>query len=437
MKAMFRCGIVCALALMAGCVESEPVLPQTQDGGADGALIYGADDRLERYQLQSGLQQTLADATVALVRTSDVSVSAGQYQLNVSQSFGAAYNLCSSEPYRAQPSTAFCSGFMVGEDLIVTAGHCVDASSCGTTAFVFGFHMEDSSTVRSRMPAQDVYTCAQVLARQETSTLDYAVVRVDRPITGHQPLSLRRSGQPAQGTGLIVSGHPAGIPLKVAAGATVRSNSHPDYFSSNLDTYGGNSGSAVINAATGLVEGILVRGNTDFVLTGKGRKRCYVSNQCSDAGCPDWEDVTRTSRFAAFVPEAPVEACVTDAECDDGDLCNGAERCDAGVCVAGLPLSCDDSDACTTDTCSAQEGCVHQGVSCNDGDSCTVDLCDSLDGCANTPVACDGGQDGCCSPGCDGVDPDCDVPQCAAKNQACESNADCCSGRCKRSGFCR
>ena len=43
--------------------------------------------------------------------------------------------------------------------------------------------------------------------------------------------------------------------------------------------------------------------------------------------------------------------CVTDADCDDGLFCNGAEACDAGVCQAGSdpcsPLSCDEAaDMC-------------------------------------------------------------------------------------------
>ena len=28
--------------------------------------------------------------------------------------------------------------------------------------------------------------------------------------------------------------------------------------------------------------------------------------------------------------------CATDAQCDDGVFCNGAERCEQGRCVAGL-----------------------------------------------------------------------------------------------------
>lgn len=428
--------LVAAVAVLVGCVETpERSAVRVSDGvSPEGeALIYGSDDRREVFELSDATLLALADSTVAVLSTSDVfNLGNGSFGLNVSTSYGARYGLCNSEPYRTQPSTADCSGFMVGEDLIATAGHCVDGFSCGSTAFVFGFRMLDASTVRSTVPADDVYTCAQVIGRAETSTDDWAVVRVDRPIVGHSPLEIRRSGSASLGDPLAVSGHPAGIPLKVAGGATVRGNSQANYFEANLDTYGGNSGSPVINTATGVVEGVLVRGNTDFVSVGKGRRRCNVSNECSDNGCPGFEDVSRTTRFDHLVPEIVTEPCTSDAECDDNNACNGAETCDlnSGDCAAGTALDCNDSDACTQDSCDPASGCTHSGLSCNDGNACTVDFCDSVDGCGSTPVACDNGADGCCSPGCDGVDPDCDVPQCSPKNAPCSSNADCCSGTC-------
>ena len=435
--------MVAGLVVLAACVETSERSAVRQVGaGPEGdPLIYGADDRREVYELSDATLLALADSTVAILSPSQVfDLGDGSFGLDVSSSFGSRYGLCSSEPYRDQPSTASCSGFVVGEDLIATAGHCIDSSTCGSKVFVFGFEMLDASTVRSVVPGSDVYTCAQVIGRAESSTDDWAVVRVDRAIEGHAPLELRRSGSVASGAPLAVAGHPAGIPMKVAGGATVRGNSHPNYFEANVDTYGGNSGSPVINTLTGAVEGILVRGNTDFVSVGKGRHRCNVSNECSDSGCPGWEDISRVARFLHLAPEITPEPCASDAECDDNNACNGAETCDviSGDCVAGTALSCDDSDACTQDSCDPASGCASSGVVCDDGDGCTVDFCDAADGCGSTPAACDEGADGCCSPGCEGVDPDCDVPQCGIKGSACNTDSDCCSGSChSRKNTCR
>jgi hypothetical protein len=96
-----------------------------------------------------------------------------------------------------------------------------------------------------------------------------------------------------------VIGHPCGLPQKYAPGAQVRHNSAGPFFVANLDTYGGNSGSAVFNATNRAVEGILVRGENDFVTNGT----CYVSLVCPTTGCRG-EDVTHATVWAEKVPKA-------------------------------------------------------------------------------------------------------------------------------------
>lgn len=63
------------------------------------------------------------------------------------------------------------------------------------------------------------------------------------------------------------------------------------------------------------------------------------------------------------------DTCSVDAECDDGDRCNGAEQCNVatGQCVSGSTLSCDDLDNCTTDTCDPVGGCLNTLID-TDGD---------------------------------------------------------------------
>ena len=93
-------------------------------------------------------------------------------------------------------------------------------------------------------------------------------------------------------------GHPCGLPQKFADGATVRDNTPKAFFVANLDTYGGNSGSPVFNSSNQAVEGILVRGENDFVTNGT----CFVSLVCPTTGCRG-EDVTRASEWATKVPK--------------------------------------------------------------------------------------------------------------------------------------
>lgn len=72
--------------------------------------------------------------------------------------------------------------------------------------------------------------------------------------------------------------------------------------------------------------------------------------------------------------------------CDDGDACTQAEACQAGACGGGAAVTCVDENACTTDSCDPNAGCVfvNNTEACDDGNACTTG-----DTCAN----------GTCQPG--------------------------------------
>ena len=71
-----------------------------------------------------------------------------------------------------------------------------------------------------------------------------------------------------------------------------------------------------------------------------------------------------------------------DVTCDDGDACT-TDTCNSRVGCTSTQVSCDDNNVCTTDICTPAAGCQNVPISCDDGDSCTVDTCDPVDGCFN------------------------------------------------------
>ena len=263
-------------------------------------VIYGVDNRKDMFQVTLSKVKKSAAGVVALVKKNDLTQQPDGSFVLATSSFQADYQLCVSEPFVNQPLGCFCSGFLVATDVIATAGHCVkSAQDLAGIRFVFGFRMNDAQTARTTFAEDDVYSGASLIGRQLANDgTDWALVRLDRPVVGRAPVPLRTSGKISGTSRLFVIGHPCGLPQKYAPGAQVRDNSPTPFFVANLDSYGGNSGSPVFNASNYKVEGILVRGENDFVTNGT----CYVSLVCPSTGCRG-EDVTRATVWAAKVPK--------------------------------------------------------------------------------------------------------------------------------------
>lgn len=130
------------------------------------------------------------------------------------------------------------------------------------------------------------------------------------------------------------------------------------------------------------------------------------------------------------VPGMP---CMTDAECSDGQFCNGAERCVATVCQGGTPPSCSDGIACTTDWC---DPTAPGGGACRntppdaDRDGYPAISCGGTDCNDADPAINPGASDGL---PCDGVDNDCDTVTdggLRANGASCTTSTQCCSGSC-------
>lgn len=264
-----------ATALL-GCVASDgaPI------GSSTAPLLFGQDDRVEATEVTHGGIQRVVAATAGLARDSTLSCGGGTCALSTTpfdtgQTPTGPRPLCSDTAFRGQAKGARCSAFLVGPDLMATAGHCmVNQSDCDTQQVVFGFVADpDGTNEVTTLPEEDVYDCVQLVAQNYTpgsggdADDDWAVFRVDRVVSGRAPLAIRRGGTPALDTELVGIGHPNGLPLKVAANGFVEVNTGSKRFQTSLDMYGGNSGSPVFDLQTLVVQGIHVsRAASHFVV---------------------------------------------------------------------------------------------------------------------------------------------------------------------------
>lgn len=260
-------------------------------------VIYGDDNRVDVYASTNSMHVELANSTAAMVSKDSISYDQDDNILLKGTSLEGR-GMCSSERFAKQPTVASCSGFLVGEDLLVTAGHCIkSAADCEKYKWVFDYKVEHENQQTVTVPQTSVYNCKEVVntVLDKLSMDDFALIRLERKVTDRRILEYRRGGKIRKNTPLVVIGHPTGLPAKIADGANVR-KLKGKYFSANLDTYGGNSGSAVFNAQTGVVEGILVRGDRDYVYN--RARGCQESNVlANDAG--RGEDVT----YITNIPE--------------------------------------------------------------------------------------------------------------------------------------
>jgi len=253
--------------------------------------IYGTDSRKDLYEITDAKTLKLADSTVALIDKGDITITGSTAKLKT-ESYGQSQGLCTTERFFDQGTAAFCSGSLIGEDLVLTAGHCVtDATSCANVRFVFGFSIRTQGADPTTVSKDEVYGCSQIIKREQVGTgADYGLIKLDRKVTNHTPLTIKRAASVVGGK-LLVIGQPTGLPTKVADGK-VRAITNPGFILTNLDTFAGNSGSAVFDATTGQVEGILVRGDADFRYD--STRNCTVATTFPEDGARG-EDVTRVS----------------------------------------------------------------------------------------------------------------------------------------------
>ncbi len=124
--------------------------------------------------------------------------------------------------------------------------------------------------------------------------------------------------------------------------------------------------------------------------TGTAPLVCDDANPCTDDTCSPGEG-------CQFSPNA--------AACDDANACTKDDQCNAGKCLPGLAIDCDDSNLCTTDTCSPATGCIHtpNAAPCDDGNACTTnDVCGAGSCAGLVPVSCND-QNPCTDDSCDEV----------------------------------
>jgi hypothetical protein len=249
------------------------ILPKTQN-----VAIYGKNTIRDYYLVEQPLQK-LADSTVALVYKYSLylDTETNTYKPIYVKTVGEEYSLDEKEDFYFQKTFSFCSGSLISKNLVLTAGHCVlnDPDDFKDFFIVFGWKQIGKGNYNLSFPAEDVYEIDRVIVRRFEKDIirnrydedkfineyvDYAILELNRMVDTKKPLVLDRDGLGIfKGNKVFSIGYPMGMSVKITDPNDAEIYKiGENIFLTDIDAFGGNSGSPVFDSYTKRVIGVLV-----------------------------------------------------------------------------------------------------------------------------------------------------------------------------------
>jgi hypothetical protein len=176
------------------------------------------------------------------------------------------------------------------------------------------------------------------------------------------------------------------------------------------------------NEGTDSCDNVANDANCDNGLYCDGVETCHATLDCQAGTAVDCDDAVACTNGSCNEGTDSCDNVPNHSYCTDGLYCNGVETCHATLdCQAGTAVDCDDTVACTVDSCNeTTDACdnVPNDGACDDGLYCNgPEFCDAVNDCQP-------GSDPCPGQGCDEGNNQCVLLACN-NNGTCESGEDC------------
>ncbi|MGC9070525.1 MAG: trypsin-like serine peptidase [Elusimicrobiales bacterium] len=237
--------------------------------------VYGKNTIMDYYAVKRSLQE-LSHSVPALVRKSSLLFDEKrQKYIAVTKVLKESSYLADDEDFSDQLQLAFCSASLVGKRLILTAGHCIDNNSYKDVYVVFGWRQTGKGQYNLEFSEDDVYEIERIIVRKLSDEFigyediyeDYALALLKRAVKGVQELSIDRDGSfVVKDREVFTIGYPKGMSVKITDPKDAKIYIvGKTQFNTDLDAFGGNSGSPVFDSYTKRIIGILVSGDSEQV----------------------------------------------------------------------------------------------------------------------------------------------------------------------------
>lgn len=218
------------------------------------AAVLGKDNRISYSQLEEFNPAKLASATATQIDLRYLKDS--NIEGYSAYPTGKIQNTCPGEKFAEVHTLRGCSGFLIEQDILITAGHCRDYSKgCDQEAWLFN-HFESPNYPSAQLKNENIVRCISVLDYRHDGEADFAVLKLERKIPNASVLKIDLNDESEANDPVAILGYPLGLPFVYTPGGRIIKK-EKNLILTDSDAFKNNSGSALFNLRTGFVEGIL------------------------------------------------------------------------------------------------------------------------------------------------------------------------------------
>lgn len=230
--------------------------------------LYDEDNRLDLYEVQDAKLKEASQAVAYQIYFDELKGWTFNRYWQILTKTGQEIGLCKDERFSDQPTMRNdCAGVLVGEKELLIPGNCITEHYCNNDLFYFMFNyaMKDSTPVALKRDRNDFYKCEKILKRvwDTQSATSYALIELNKKVEGIRPLKISKTNHIAENGELVAVGFPHGMPMKIAGNAFVTDQTEAHFLVSS-DIAGTSKGTALINAKTYELEGMLITGTRHY-----------------------------------------------------------------------------------------------------------------------------------------------------------------------------